>query len=236
MISALIVAAGQGVRMGADHRKQYLPLGGQPILAYSLQAFDACACIERIVLVVPAADMMYCRLLAADLRLRLMPMLVPGGPERQDSVYNGLQVIGSEGVVLIHDGVRPLVSAELIQACIDGAQQWGACIPAVEVSDTLKAIDSEGFVERTVSRAQLRMAQTPQAFHLPLILKAHALARQNAWRATDDASLVEQMGAKVHIIPGLAANLKITTPEDLLRAEAYLAFKKQSRTGTAIPA
>lgn len=223
MIAAIIVAAGKGVRMGSATPKQYIPLNGCPILVHTLKAFDAFPKVERIVLVADPGQIDQCRrFVVRDNAFRADLTLVPGGPRRQDSVRLGLDSLDDEGIVLIHDGVRPLVRADLIKACIDGAEMWGACIPALPVTDTLKQVDAQGVVERTVSRKALYMVQTPQAFRLPLIKAAHKMAMQQGWQATDDASLVEQMGAAVHIVPGAPANIKITTPEDLHRAEMLL--------------
>jgi len=224
MIAALIVAAGQGVRMGSRRRKQYLTLGDRPILAHTLQIFDGCRAIDRIAVAVPAQEIDFCRrTLTAGVTWRAPITWIAGGARRQDSVYNGLQALGAEdGIVLIHDGVRPLITAALIERCIQGAQKWGACIPVVPVTDTLKRVGSDGTVERTVSRERLSMAQTPQAFRLSLVLEAHRHARQNDWQATDDASLVERLGADVHVVAGSANNIKITTPEDLRWAEVFL--------------
>ncbi len=224
MISALIVAAGQGLRMGSAQRKQYLDLLGRPILVRTLQAFDQCLRIQRLLVVVPQSEMNFCEqeiIPAAELKNRVI--VIEGGKRRQDSVFNGLQFLGSEeGLVLIHDGVRPLVSIALIEACIQGAVQWGACIPAVMAVDTPKQIDARGIITHTVPRERLHMAQTPQAFNLPLIYRAHWEARRLGREATDDASLVEALGVAVHVIPGLHENIKITTPEDLVYAEALL--------------
>ncbi|MFZ1984419.1 MAG: 2-C-methyl-D-erythritol 4-phosphate cytidylyltransferase [Desulfatitalea sp.] len=227
MIAALIVAAGQGIRMGATQRKQYLALAGQPILVHTLKAFDASPDVERIVLVVPGEEIEYCRQrIVAGAQISTDMLLVPGGARRQDSVRNGLQRIDDDqGIVLIHDGVRPLVFPRLIAACIQGVQRWEACIPAVEVSDTLKQTDAAGVITRTVPREGLQMAQTPQGFRLALIREAHRRALQEGWQATDDASLVERMGVAVHTILGDRANIKITTPEDLRWAEIFFALK-----------
>ncbi|MDA8140463.1 MAG: 2-C-methyl-D-erythritol 4-phosphate cytidylyltransferase [Desulfobacteraceae bacterium] len=223
MISVLIVAAGKGVRMGAVQPKQYLPLNGQAILWHTLKAFDLCPVVDRIVVAVSSDQLQYCRHeVLGGQKLRSQLSLVEGGKHRQDSVFNGLEVLEEDGIVLIHDGVRPLVSVDLIQSCIHGAQRWGACIPVIEVTDTLKQINEQGVIARTVPRDTLRMAQTPQAFEVGLIKEAHRLARRNHIQATDDASLVEQMGAAVHVIPGSVSNIKITTPEDLQRAEMIL--------------
>jgi len=230
MISALIVAAGQGLRMGSVQRKQYLNLLGRPILVRTLQAFDQCLPIQRLLVAVPQSEMNFCEqeiIPAAGLKNQVT--LIEGGKRRQDSVFNGLQFLGSEeGLVLIHDGVRPLVSIALIEACIQGAVQWGACIPAVMAVDTPKQIDAQGIITQTVPREGLHMAQTPQAFNLPLIYRAHWEAKQLGREATDDASLVEALGVAVHVIAGLHENIKITTPEDLIYAEALLRLRKDS--------
>jgi 2-C-methyl-D-erythritol 4-phosphate cytidylyltransferase len=231
MISALIVAAGQGLRMGSALRKQYLQLGGSPVLVHTLRAFDRCADIESILVVVPPAEIEFCKndiLSAASLKHQVE--LIAGGPRRQDSVFNGLQHLGdAPGVVLIHDGVRPMISTPLIQACIEGANRWGACIPGVPAVDTLKQTDSAGNIRSTLPREAIYLAQTPQAFSLPIICRAHMEAQQLGREATDDASLVEALGIPVHVIAGSRENIKITTPEDLACAEALLKLRARAK-------
>ena len=224
MICALIVAAGQGLRMDTAQRKQFLHLGDRPILTRTLQRFDRIERIERIVVAVPPSEKAYCEQeIVAPANLKKPVVLVNGGAHRQASVFNGLQSLGdAEGIVLIHDGVRPMVTEALIETCIQGALQWEACIPAVPVVDTPKQINAEGIIVSTLAREQLRMAQTPQAFRLSLICRAHAEARRLGLKATDDASLVEAMGRAVHVVDGLRENIKITTPKDLAWAEACL--------------
>ncbi|MEA3429429.1 MAG: 2-C-methyl-D-erythritol 4-phosphate cytidylyltransferase, partial [Thermodesulfobacteriota bacterium] len=144
MISAIIVAAGKGIRMNDKTRKQYLLLAGRPVLAYSLLAFDTCDLIDCIILVVPKKDIDYCwKDILAPLDLRKKINLVPGGEKRQDSVYNGLMAVDKDAaeIVVIHDGVRPFVSQEQVVACITGAKEYGACIPAIPANDTLKQVD-----------------------------------------------------------------------------------------------
>ena len=230
MISALIVAAGRGSRMGSAQRKQYLHLLGLPILVRTLQAFDRCIDIQRILVAVPQSEIDVCKkeiIPAADLNNEVI--LIAGGKRRQDSVFNGLEFLGPEkGLVLIHDGVRPLVPVALIEACIRGAAQWGACIPAIMPVDTPKQINDLGIITQTVAREHLRMAQTPQAFSLPLIYRAHKKARELDLQATDDASLVEALGIAVHVIDGWRENIKITTPEDLAYAEALLKLRNDT--------
>ena len=228
MIAAVIVAAGRGQRMGGDQPKQLLPIGGKPILMHTLTVFLSFGNIDTIILVIPQnwIDTIQSLLssqdsVAKDIRL------VAGGDRRQASVYNGLQAIDAqEGIVLIHDGVRPMVTHGLIEACIQGAQEWGACIPALSVNDTLKRVDNQARVESTVDRKNLRLAQTPQAFDLSLIRGAHQQAAAEGWQVTDDASLIEALGRKVKVIPGIAENFKITTPQDLQLAEILLKINK----------
>jgi 2-C-methyl-D-erythritol 4-phosphate cytidylyltransferase len=228
MIDALIVAAGKGRRMKTRQPKQFMRLAGQPILTRTLKAFDRHSEIDRIIVVLPDSDIADCRAsMIAQAALNKEVAVVAGGKHRQASVMNGLRSIpDKDGIVLIHDGVRPLVTQTLISACIDGAQKWGACIPAIEAFDTLKKVHSDGTIERTVPRQRIVMAQTPQAFRLELIRQAHEAAVRHGRLATDDASLLEQMGAAVHVIAGSRHNLKVTRPEDLALAEAYLKSRR----------
>lgn len=206
-------------------RKQYLMLAGRPILSRTLRVFDACDDVEKIYLVVPETDVDFCRteiLQQAGLITRVE--LVPGGKERQDSVYKGLRVMDSpkKGIVVIHDGVRPFIQQKQLTACIAGAKETGACILGIPISDTLKQLDDAGYIQKTVNRAGIWQAQTPQAFEFELILKAHHRARQDGHRGTDDALLVERMGKRVKVINGSEKNIKITTKEDLSLALAIL--------------
>ena len=228
MIYAIIVAAGNGVRMQAARRKQYLHVGHRPILSHTLMVFDQCHRVDRMIVVVPDDDMDYCRKHVIEpAALHTDTQLVAGGVRRQDSVCNGLDAISArEGIVLIHDGVRPLVTEALIEACILGADEWGACIPALTPIDTPKQVKDE-VVTHTIPRDSLRFAQTPQAFQLPLIRKAHHDPKLNTRSVTDDASLVEAMGEIVHVISGLKENIKITTQHDLGLAEHYFSNRLQ---------
>lgn len=223
MNSAIIVAAGQGLRMGGSISKQYLPLDGVPILRRTLSVFTRSGLFEEIILVVAEADRAYCRrmmrgLPAAEAAIRI----VAGGRDRQTSVFNGLE--GScgqeEDAVLIHDGVRPFVSSAVLARCLAAAHAGGACIAAVRASDTLKEAGSDGGITRTLPRDTVWLAQTPQGFRLAVIRAAHRQARAEGFAATDDAQLVERMGHPVTIVPGSRINIKITTPEDMPLAEA----------------
>jgi 2-C-methyl-D-erythritol 4-phosphate cytidylyltransferase len=223
-VDAIIVAAGKGVRMDESLRKQYIALAGIPILTRTLNIFDRCDRISRIIVVVPEADLDFCRneiLRPANLRKEIS--LVAGGVKRQDSVYNGLQVIESEdGIIIIHDGVRPFVEPEHLIACIKGAEEQGACILGIPAFDTVKRVDSKDQIIQTHRRDALWLAQTPQAFQTKIIKKAHARAKQQGFIGTDEASLVERLGTAVKIIPGSRSNIKITNKEDLELAQALL--------------
>ncbi len=224
MAVALIVAGGKGLRMGQSRAKQYLMLAGRPIIAHTLAAMAACRLIERIYLVIPPDDISFCRqAILPPLALPLPICLVAGGAERQGSVYNGLKAVGRfAGIVVIHDGVRPLVTPDLIANCIMEAHIHGACIVGIPATDTLKQIASPGVITATLARSGVWLAQTPQAFNFDLIFKVHQHAAQSGRVATDDAMLLEQCGQTVRIIQGSRINLKITTPEDLELAKALL--------------
>jgi len=231
MVSAIIVAAGKGVRMKGRMRKQYLDLSGRPVLGHSVMTFDACSLIEEIFIVVPEEEIDYCQnnmLSLLDLKTRVN--LIPGGVQRQDSVYNGLQAIDKKtGTVVIHDGVRPFIHPEDLAACIFGAKDFGACILGIPASDTLKRVNKSGIIESTLFRENIWLAQTPQAFQYGLIVKAHETARRDGYTGTDDASLVERLGKDVKIINGSKFNIKITTQEDLDVARAMFNIEASSR-------
>lgn len=219
----VIVAAGRGRRMCASLPKQYLQLAGMPILTRTLQVFVACQSITTIVMVVPPEDIDFCRdriVPAASMNGRVE--VVAGGPERQVSVYLGLCALPASGIVLIHDGVRPLVTVGQINQLIEVAYKNDACIPALPLTDTIKRVDTSGCVNITLARENLWRAQTPQAFRTTLIRKAHERARLEGFLGTDDAQLVERLGHPVKTIAGDARNIKITTADDLALAEALL--------------
>ena len=227
--TAVIVAGGSGRRMGAGPRKQYLSVAGVPVLARTVAAFHACDTITRIYLVVPPEDMAYCRdEILEPAHFEKPVTLVAGGAERQESVHNGLRAVAAaeevsrEEVVAIHDGVRPFVTDEEITACIHAAVTGGAIL-ATRAVDTLKRVDGEGGIEGTIPRETVWLAQTPQAFPLSVILDAHRRAEESGTAGTDDASLVEMAGGRVTVVEGSRRNIKITTPEDLLLAEAFVA-------------
>jgi len=223
-VSAIIVAGGKGIRMGAAVRKQYMLLAGKPIVCHTLEVFDACSCIEEIYLVVPPDDLdTGSEKWISSLTLHKKIHLVAGGIERQDSVCRGIQVVSGRRceVVVIHDAVRPFVSSRIIEACVEEARVSGACIVGMPAMETAKLVNSDQ-IERTLDRSAIWMAQTPQAFKLNLIRTAHENAQLEHFMGTDDAMLVERLGHKVRIIPGSRLNMKITTPEDLALAEGII--------------
>jgi 2-C-methyl-D-erythritol 4-phosphate cytidylyltransferase len=224
MVSAVIVAAGRGVRMQSDTRKQYLQVAGRPVLVHTLLKFDVCPLIDHICLVVPDDDLDFCRhRLLADEPIKKTVQFVAGGRHRQQSVYNGLKSLGrKEGLVAIHDGVRPLVDPLLITACIRAAETSGACAPGIPAYDTIKRVSGEGTIAGTVERKGLWFIQTPQVFRYAVITEAHDRALRDGYVGTDDASLIERLGFPVTLISGSKSNIKVTTAEDLAMAAALL--------------
>ena len=220
--SAVVVAAGKGTRMNMDINKQYIDIDGIPLLARTLKVFEDCSLIDEVVLVVNNNDMFYCKENVVEAYdLKKVKFLVAGGAQRQDSVYNGLCQVNNEAeIVVIHDGARPFITEEIIEECIEAAQEYGAATAAVPVKDTIKSADEDGFVKKTLERSTLWAVQTPQAFLKDIIMKAHKKAAEDGFYGTDDTVLVERMGMPVRVVMGSYNNIKITTREDLIFAEA----------------
>jgi 2-C-methyl-D-erythritol 4-phosphate cytidylyltransferase len=229
-VCAVIVAGGTGRRFGGDTPKQYRLLAGEPLVLRTLRVFDECPAIDRTVLVVPAGDVpRVAASLLPGAGLVKPVKLAAGGQSRQESVCNGLQHVPEDvAFVAIHDAVRPLVSPACIAACIEGARRNGACIAALPAWDTLKRVDPDGSIRGTLPRDRVWLAQTPQVFRAQLIRDAHAAALRSGWTGTDDAELVERVGARVHVAPGSRMNFKITTPDDLHFAEMLLSSASAS--------
>jgi 2-C-methyl-D-erythritol 4-phosphate cytidylyltransferase len=223
-IGAIIVAAGSSQRMsGVDKLLQ--PLAGRPLLAHAIEVFATHASIDHLAVVVSSANETAIRTLVSHMtHATAKAVVVLGGARRRDSVLAGLNLLHEQmcEYVVVHDGARPLVTLALIDAAIDGARETGAALCAVPISDTIKRVEDNGLVRGTVSREGLWLAQTPQAFELEVLLRAHATTDINA---TDDAALVELMGAPVRVVPGSTANIKVTLPADLPLAEALLAAR-----------
>ena len=221
-IGAIIPAAGQGKRMKKDINKQYLQLGDRPLLAHTLEIFDNNNYINQIIVVVKEDEMDYCQEKILDKYCFEDLKLVAGGETRQQSVYAGLTAFSPAiNYVIIHDGARPLISKDLLDKVIEKLSSHKALTTAIPVKDTIKIINKENFVQKTPDRDNLRAIQTPQAFEYDLIYEAHKNYDGNI-KATDDASLVENMGHKVKVIQGESNNIKITTPIDLVYAQNIL--------------
>jgi 2-C-methyl-D-erythritol 4-phosphate cytidylyltransferase len=225
-VSAIIVAAGKGIRMDDNVRKQYLLLDNRPLISHTIEVFDECNIIDEIFLVVPEEDFVFCNEnILNQQNFQNKVSLVPGGAKRQDSVYNGLLAIDNiidDSIVVIHDGVRPFIRSEQLTECITCATDYDACIFGIPAYDTLKRVNSSGFIEDTIERKDIWLAQTPQTFKYNLIRRAHENAIRTGINGTDDAMLVEQLGVKVRVVRGSRCNVKITTREDLLLARAMV--------------
>lgn len=221
-VSVIIPAAGQGTRMGSSIPKQFLLLQGKPILHHTLKAFATSGQVDSVTLVVPEKDFDDARKAWAK-GYDIVKNIVIGGKERQDSVYNGFRAIDDDtDVVIVHDGVRPFVTADMIKRSIEAAKCYGAAITAMPVSDTIKQSDDAGFVARTVERNGLWRIQTPQAFQYGVLAEAFQKAVKDSYYGTDEGSLLEYAGKKVKIIEGSEINIKITRKEDLILGEAIL--------------
>ena len=217
-VVAIIPAAGIGARMGFEKAKQFIDLCGKPILAVTLSHFQKCNLVDKIVLVVSQDDVDYCKREIVDrYKLSKVFKVIVGGKRRQDSVRNGVEAVADScRWVLIHDGVRPLVTNGLIERVIKVVKDFRAVITGLPVKETVKEIDGQGSVLRSVDRSQLWLIQTPQIFRWEDINLAHQEAVKHGWEeATDDAFLIEKMGIPVKIIEGEGNNIKVTTPQDL---------------------
>lgn len=229
--TAIIPAAGSGNRMNREISKQYLSLGGKPLLVRTLEVFEACPLVDALLVMVPLRDLHSVRAdILAPWNLKKPTVIVPGGEERQDSVRAGIEALDADtDMVVIHDAVRPFITVELISRCILAAAQEGAATVGMPVKDTIKEVGPDGRVLKTCDRSRSWLTQTPQAFRRDLIESAHSAAVRDGVRGTDDASLVERLGSAVRMIRGDYRNIKITTPDDLLVAEALLAASRQAK-------
>lgn len=215
---ALIVAGGKGLRMGSDLPKQFLPVGGKPVLMRTLEAFYTCNPEMQIILVLPRSQQPYWAQLCEEHSFSLPHVVADGGETRYHSVKNGLAYVGSSGLVGVHDGVRPFVSQEVIARCYTLAAEKKAVIPVIDIVETVRHLEGEGSV--TVNRDEYKLVQTPQVFDVDLLKQAYEQPYTPFF--TDDASVVEAMGVPVHLAAGNRENIKITTPFDLKIASALL--------------
>jgi 2-C-methyl-D-erythritol 4-phosphate cytidylyltransferase len=234
-VMAVVPAAGSGTRMGPGQAKQFLSLGGVPLLGRTLMALEKAAVVEGVVVAAPPGG-------EAELGARCIDpygfskiaAVVPGGVERQDSVASGVAAAADHGArwVLVHDAARPLVRPELFQRVLDAAKQTGAAVAALPCQDTIKEAAENNLVGRTLDRSRLWQVQTPQGFRVDLLQEALAQAEKDSFKATDEAGLMERTGHEVRLVMGAKENLKITTPDDLRLARGWLeAGGRPSRVG-----
>lgn len=221
----IVLAAGQGSRMGTKVQKQFLQIGKYPVLYYSLRCFQECSLIQEVILVTSENWVSYCReMIVERYGFSKVNKIVPGGKERYDSVYAGLLACENCDYVFIHDGARPFIEEEILQRGWNGVRKTGACVIGMPSKDTVKITDNQGYVKETPVRSSVWTIQTPQIFKYSLIRRAHESIRSKDISAiTDDAMIVEQeTGVKVCLEQGSYKNIKITTPEDIAVAEAFL--------------
>jgi 2-C-methyl-D-erythritol 4-phosphate cytidylyltransferase len=223
MNAAIIVAAGKGTRMGANVDKLWLEVAGRPVIAHTWQTFNDASCIDEIVMVVRDGMQPEFQALADQFKFQKSFRLVPGGAERQDSVWNGLEAL-SAGVeiAVIQDAARPCTREELIAATIVAARETGAAVAAQPVTDTIKETADGHTISRTVDRSKLWSVQTPQTFRVEVIRRAIATARQKNLILTDDTAACELIGQPVRLVKSAAANPKVTVPADLPFVESLL--------------
>lgn len=216
--TALIVAGGKGLRMGSDLPKQFLPVGGKPVLMRTLETFYQFDAAMHLILVLPKEQQAYWRQLCSDYQFVINHRIVDGGETRFHSVKNGLAFVSESGLVGVHDGVRPFVSQEVIGRCYDVAEVRKAVIPVVDIVETVRRLTAKG--SETVNRNDYKLVQTPQVFDAGLLKQAYA--QEFTPLFTDDASVVEAMGVPVCLVEGNRENIKITTPFDLKVAATLL--------------
>lgn len=227
-VVAVVPAGGLGKRMGAGTPKQFLMLDGVPMMLHSLRALDRASGVTEVVLVVPQGEQD--RVLTEVVErygLKKVLKVVTGGATRQESVHHGLNEVDEDvEIVVVHDAVRPFVTEKLIERSIEAARKHGGAIVAVPMKDTPKQVGPDGLIQRTLDRAGLWLAQTPQTFRRALVVEAYRKAAIEHVHATDDAALAERLGHPVAIVEGSWENIKITTPEDMILAEAIMAARK----------
>jgi 2-C-methyl-D-erythritol 4-phosphate cytidylyltransferase len=223
----IIPAAGQGKRMGAGKNKLLLELNNIPVLIHTLRVFEEDKLCQGITLAVNPLDTEEFKYLLNKYKVKKVLDLVPGGKERQDSIYNALKTVKNDGIILVHDAARPFILKEHIHRLLDKAQETGAAIIGVPAKDTMKTVGNH-VVMATVERSSLWAVQTPQAFRFSILLKAYEHAKKEHFIGTDDSSLVERISHPVSIVEGDYDNIKLTTKEDLFFAQAIL----QKRQGS----
>jgi 2-C-methyl-D-erythritol 4-phosphate cytidylyltransferase len=226
--TAIVLAAGRGRRMGTKTAKQYLELQGKPVLAYALEVFEQSSVIDDILLITGEDHIDYCKKeICEKYGIKKVSAVAPGGKERYESVWKALCILkerGQSGYVMIHDGARPFLTEDILERVYRQVQTYKACVVGMPVKDTIKLIDKAGQITESPDRSFVWQAQTPQAFAIPLIIEAfEKQMKEDCSHITDDAMVVERrMGVPVYMVEGSYRNIKITTPEDLMIAQALL--------------
>lgn len=223
-VSVIIAAAGMSNRMGSKINKQFIAIGGKPILAHTIEKFEKSRYIDEIILVAKEEEIEYCRKeIVRKYKFKKVANIIRGGKERQDSVYNGILALNEKSdIVLTHDGARPFVKLENIEDGIKGVEKYGACVIGVPVTDTIKVVGEDNNINNTPKRSLLWAAQTPQCFFKDILIKGYEKAISDGFLGTDDSSIVERIGYDVKMIMGSYENIKITTPEDLILGESLI--------------
>lgn len=226
MIHAVIPAAGQGKRLGGDIKKQFLALCDLPVAVHTLTAFQNSPLIDDIICIASKEDLSFFERLVSDHSLTKVAKILPGGERRQDSVWAGVSYLGGwsdlNDFIVVHDGVRPLVTSQLIEKVIEAAKEEGSAVAALPVTDSLKQVSSDKMILKSLPRENVWVMQTPQVFRLEILMQAYRRAAQERLEATDEATLVENLGRPIRCVEGSIENIKITLPPDLEMAEAFL--------------
>ena len=228
-IIAIVPAAGLGKRFDSSRSKTFVHVDEIPLLAHTLMRLHKEESITGIIPVLRDEDIDYGKELASEYELYKVRKIARGGHERQDSIYNALKMIDEDQLVLIHDGVRPVIPEGTINNLVKGLTGVDGVIPGRPAKETLKEVDNEGLVVSTMNRQKIRAIQTPQLFRYNLIRRAYDLAYEKGLHATDDAALVEDMGGKIRVIPGSPYNIKVTVPADMDMVEFFLMKERQDR-------
>jgi len=224
---AIVPAAGLGKRFDNSRRKTFINIEEIPLLAHTLLRLHKEELITEIIPVLRDEDMAYGKELVRDFKLYKVKKIAKGGHERQDSVYNALKMIDDDRLVIIHDGVRPVIPEDTIINLLKGLDGVDGVVPGRPAKETLKEVNHDGLVVSTINRQKIRAVQTPQLFRFTLIRKAYDLAYEKGLYATDDAALVEDMGGKIRVVPGSPYNIKVTVPEDMDMVEFFLMKERQ---------
>ncbi len=220
---AIIVAGGQGIRMGTAIPKQFLDLDGKPVLYHTIKAFLDTIPEINIILVLPENQISYAQMILQSFSERIDITIVAGGATRFESVQNGMaDLVADDSIIFVHDGVRPLVSVDLIKRCYNAALEKGNAIPAITATDSMRILKHN--IAHAIDRNGIRIIQTPQTFKASILLPAMQQSYQDSF--TDEATVVESFGIKINLVEGEKSNIKITTPEDLLIAETLIRAKK----------